>query len=167
MKRIAMSIVIVLCVFGLNAQKKITISTGDELLKLLPEKLKNKEAKKVKDKVKPAKGFIGVTVHRSYGDYDQNIDIELINESPSLITVNEFLTKRLIANPVQYLIAVIDGYQGLLQSLTRENGTVDYELLIPISTTLLKIRTKGYSRDELIDFANNLPVKKIGSILEK
>ena len=167
MKRIVISVVIILCVIGLNAQKKITTSTGEELLKLLPEKLKNKDAKKVKDKIKDAKGFIGVTVHRTYGDYDQNIDVELINESPSLPTVNEFLAKRLITNPIQYLITVIDGYPGLLQALTRENGTLDYELLIPISTTLIKIRSKGYSREELIEFANNLPIKKIGSILEK
>src|SRR3954468_18141937 len=125
MKKIFFLSIIFFTAFTLNAQKKFDEKTGEEILKLLPDKMKDKEAKKEKDKVKDAKGFLGVIIHRDYGEDDQSIRVEIINNSPSLISVNAFLNNP-VNNPDLYAVTVIDGYPALVQTLTNENSTIDY-----------------------------------------
>ena len=172
MKKIFFLFIIFFTAFTLNAQKKFDEKTGDEILKLLPDKMKDKnngkdkDAKKEKDKVKDAKGFLGVIIHRDYGEDDQSIRVEIINNSPSLISVNAFLNNP-VNNPDLYAVTVIDGYPALVQTLTNENSTIDYELLLPMDATLLTVRCKGYNREEVIAFANNIPVAKIAKKVAK
>lgn len=157
----------------LHGQKKIDVREGEEILSLLPEAAipktgkKQKEAKKSNDKVKDPKGFIGVIIHRDYGDYGEMIRVEVINESPSLPNINELLLSPLAKDPLKYLVTVIDGFNAVVQTLYREDGQVDYELLMPLSSSLLSVKSMGYSRDELLDFVNTIPVSQIAKKLSK
>jgi len=104
MKNIFIVLLLIVICPAVSAQKKLDVFTANDLLKLLPDKIKDKDAKKEKDKVKESKGLIGVTVRRDYGDKDETISVELINESPSLIAVNNFLDRPTIKNVNQYLV---------------------------------------------------------------
>ncbi len=150
-----------------HAQKIFNVSTGKQILALLPATVKNKPIKKANDGVKPGKGFIGVTVHRDYGDNIQGIRVEVINRSPSLININNFLASPTITDPAKYLITVIDGYKALVQTLYTESGKVNYELLVPMTATLLTVKATGYSRDDLLAIAGTIPVAKIAKMVEK
>ena len=164
MKKIFVFSVVCFSVITLNAQNNFDEKTGEQILTLLPAKMKDKGIKKENDRVKNAKGFLGWYCHRDYGDYQQNVKVECINNSPSLVSVNNFLNNP--TNNPNYLITTIDGRKALVQTLIFENGTINYELLIPMSTTLLSVRTIGYSRDDLIALANTIPVSKIASLVE-
>lgn len=164
MKKLIIFSVIFLAVTTLHAQKKFNEKTGQEILKLFPAKMKDKNAKKEKDKVKDVKGFLGVIVHRDYGDYKQNVVVEAINNSPSLISVNAFLDNP-PNKPDQYKVIAIDGFKALVQTIIGENSSINYEVLIPLTATLLKVRSTGYTRDDLIALANTIPVAKIAKMV--
>ena len=167
MKVLFLFITMVLGVSVLNAQKKIDSVTAYDLLKLLPNKIKGVDVKLERDKVKNSKGFIGVTAHRDYGSGDKMITIELINESPSLIPVNNFLAEAKITDDNQYLITAIEGFNSYIQTIFREDGKKAYEILIPLTATLLTIKSFGFTRAELIEIANSIKVDKIAKKLEK
>ena len=173
MKKILIFSIFLFILAEIKAQNKIDVKTGEEILKLLPDKVKDKDnnsdkdSNKDKDKIKEAEGFIGVVVHRNYGDHDENVNVTFINLSPSLISVNKFLNKPIINNPAQYLVTVIDGYKALIQTFYREDGRIDYELLIPMSATLLSVKSTGYSRDALIAITKTIPVAQIAKMVEK
>lgn len=174
MKKACMLIVLCLTVVSMNAQskKELDVATAKEILKLLPDKLKDKDANKDKDKVNEKSGFIGVTVHRSYGqlkkdDLKKNIYVELINYSPSLPLVNSILSTRIESISNKYAVTVIDGYTALIQKFQGEDGITAYELLLPIDATLLTVKAPGYDQEEIIELANSINVGKIAKKVEK
>ena len=169
MKKIFIYSIIFFAVATSNAQKRFDEKTGQEILKLFPAKMNGKDAKAAQDRVKDvkgARGFLGVIVHRDYGDYNQNIRVEVINNSPSLISVNAFLANP-INDPEKYKVISIDGHKALIQTLTGENSKLNYELLLPMTATLLTVRSTGYTRDDLIAMANTIPVATIAKKVAK
>lgn len=167
MKRLLLLLPLCFVISALYAQKKFDVPTGQGILNQLPKKMKEKNYVKEKDKVRPAKGFLGTTVQRKYGDANQGGLVELINESPSLIYVNNTLSDPSTINPSKDLITTIDGFQALVQSVYREDGRIDYQVLIPIDATLLSVKGVGFTRDELIAFANTIPVAAIAKKISK
>lgn len=166
MKKTIIFFLIFFTVATINAQKKFDEKTGKNILNLLPAKMKDNGIKKENDRVKDAKGFLGVIIHRDYGNDKQKVRVEIINNSPSLISVNNFLNDP-VDNPAKYKIITIGGYKGLIQTLYGENSKVNYELLLPMSATLLSVKTYNYTRDDLIVLANTIPVAKISKMVAK
>lgn len=174
MKKACILVILCLTVISINAQskKELDVETGKEILKLLPDKLKGKGANKDKDKVKEKSGFIGVTVHRNYGqlkkgDLKKNIYVELINYSPSLPIVNSILSAPIGNVSNKYAVTVIDGYTALIQKFQGEDGITAYELLLPIDATLLTVKAPGYDQEEVIELANSIDVDKIAKKVKK
>jgi len=166
MKKIFILAIVCISVSAIQAQKKFTEKTGQEILKLFPAKMKDKNARKENDKVKDAKGFMGVIVHRDYGNDKQKVRVEAINYSPSLTSVNAFLNNP-INDPSKYQIVAINGYKAVIQTLYGESSEVSYELLMPLTATLLTIKTSGYTRDDLIALANTIPIAQIAKMVAK
>jgi hypothetical protein len=167
MKKIFVLVPFLFAFFLLHAQKKFDVPTGQGILNQLPTKMNGKNFIKEKDKVRPAKGFLGTTVQRKYGDANQGVLVELINESPSLISVNNTLSNPSTLNPNKDVITNIDGFQALVQSVSREDGRIDYQVLIPIEATLLSVKGVGYTRDELIALARTIPVAAIAKKISR
>ena len=165
MKKIFIFCVVCFAITTLQAQKKFNENTGKEIFKLLPVKMKDKNVKKENDRLKDAKGFLGWVCHRDYGDYNQSVRVECISNSPSLISVNAFLSDP-TDNP-NYLVTTIGGIKSIVQTINGEDGKIRYEALIPMTATLFTVRSTGYTRDDLIALANTIPVAKIAKMVEK
>ena len=161
MRKIVMLCALCLTIVSLFAQKtngKIDAITGKKILDSLPANMQGKNLNTKNDKVWSPSGFIGVVVHRDYGT-ENKVTLEVINQSPSANKVST-----IIAQPVSnanYTITQINGYKALVQTLKSEINKTGYELLLPINATLVTLRAFGYTQDQFLTMANNIPVAMI------
>lgn len=169
MKKIILLAVLVNGLLFLNAQqptgKKISEITGNNILKLLPQKMQNKDKNNDRDKVHKGQGFIGVTVHRDYGNGADKVYLEVINQSPSVVTVNKLIAQTEATNTSQYRVTVVNGYKALIQKSNSEDNTVKMELLLPVNNTLISLKATGVTEDQLISMANTIPLSSIAQYL--
>src|SRR5438552_13668424 len=72
-----------------QAMQEIDIIIGKEVLGLLPAKMDTLTANTKNDNVTSNVGFMGSTIHRSYGQNDE-VDLSIIGNSPLITTLNAF-----------------------------------------------------------------------------
>jgi hypothetical protein len=165
MKKIILLAVLVNGLFCLNAQqpagKKISENAGHSILNLLPQKMKTKDKNNDRDKVYKGQGFIGVTVHRDYGNGADKVYLEVINQSPSVGLVNKLIAQTEAANTGKYSLTVVNGYKALIQKSISESNSIKLELLLPVNNTLISLKATGVTEDELISMANTIPLSSI------
>jgi hypothetical protein len=149
--------------------QELDIITGKEVLKLLPEKMDTKAANTAKDNVSGASGWAGVVVHREYGQpADTSLyTLEVITNSPLLGMVNQILNMPLLAgaNPDQKIIRV-GGYKGLSNRSTGANGRDEYEIQVPLQSSLITFRAPGMPQDKVIEMANTIKVAEIAKLIQ-
>lgn len=149
--------------------QELDIITGKEVLKLLPEKMDTKAANTAKDNVSGASGWAGVVVHREYGQpADTSLyTLEVITNSPLLGMVNQLLNMPLLAgaNPDQKIIRV-GGYKGLSNRSTGANGRDEYEIQVPLQSSLITFRAPGMPQDKVIEMANTIKVADIAKLIQ-
>jgi hypothetical protein len=149
--------------------QELDIITGKEVLKLLPEKMDTKAANTAKDNVSGASGWAGVVVHREYGQPADTalFTLEVITNSPLLGMVNQILNMPLLAgaNPDQKVIR-IGGYKGLSNRSTGANGRDEYEIQVPLQSSLITFRAPGMSQDKVIEMANTIKVAEIAKLIQ-
>lgn len=146
--------------------QELDIITGKEVLKVLPAKLNELPASKDKDNVSGASGFLGVVIHREYGTEAKNISLEIIGNSPMLTAINALLSLPLIANNGDQKVIKISGYKGLVQKVSGDNNTTNYELQLPLNSSLVTIKAPGYTQDEVIKIAGSLPISEIAKMVQ-
>ncbi|MDH5603424.1 MAG: hypothetical protein OEY51_05780, partial [Cyclobacteriaceae bacterium] len=141
---------------------------GKEILLLLPHTMNDVPSVAGKDEIVTYSGIAGLFVERIYKK-GENIEIELniTDDSPLVATTNIMLS-----NPIMSMVASQSGdkvvkigsYKGMLQ---KEEGTDDYELLVPFGNSMLTLDTKGIKDEsEIIQMANSIPLDKIGELLK-
>jgi hypothetical protein len=149
--------------------QELDIITGKEVLKLLPEKMDAKAANTARDNVSGASGWAGVVVHREYGQpADTSLyTLEVITNSPLLGMVNQLLNMPLLAgaNPDQKIIRV-GGYKGLSNRSTGANGRDEYEIQVPLQSSLITFRAPGLPQDKVIEMANTIKVADIAKLIQ-
>jgi hypothetical protein len=149
--------------------QELDIITGKEVLKLLPEKMDVKTANTSRDNVSGASGWAGVVVHREYGQpADTSLyTLEVITNSPLLGMVNQLLNMPLLAgaNPDQKVIRV-GGYKGLSNRSTGANGRDEYEIQVPLQSSLITFRAPGLPQDKVIELANTIKVADIAKLIQ-
>ena len=146
---------------------EIDMVIGKEVLKLFPAKIDDKSANAANDNVSGASGFLGVVIRRDYGPQDKNIEVQVISNSPAIAGINAILSLPLIGNSGDNKVVKIGGYKALIQkSAGEKENTFNYELQIPLHSSLLTITAPGYTQDQVIKIANLLPVDKIAKMLE-
>jgi len=150
-----------------EALSKIDIVLGNEILALLPLKMGEFETNETGDNVSgTSAGYGGLYVNRSYGggEGQNSASIQIINDAPMLSAINSLLAMPAIAtagNPDQKRIKV-DGYKALMEKDEEEDGTVSYNIQIPLGNSLLTFKCDGFSdEDEVIKLANTIPVSEI------
>jgi hypothetical protein len=146
--------------------QELDMMTGKEIVKLLPQKMEDKAAVATNDNVSGASGWAGVVVHREYGTGDKNIDLEIITNSPLIGSLNAMLSLPFVANNADQKVVRIEGYKALVQKVSGDNGTSDYELQLPLSNTLITLKAPGYSQDQVIKMAGTLPVADIAKMVQ-
>ena len=75
----------------LQAMQEVDIIIGKEVLKLLPPKMDTLSVNTKEDQVSANAGFIGCTIHRSYGKMTKKADLSIISNSPLVAMLNSVL----------------------------------------------------------------------------
>jgi hypothetical protein len=147
--------------------QEIDIITGKEVLKMLPQKMGDKAVNTKEDNVSGSSGFFGVIIHREYGTVDSsNVNVEIVSNSPLIGSINALLSIPFVGNSGDQKIIKINGYKTLIQKTTGSYDRTDYELQLPLNSSLITLKAPGYSQDDVIKMANTLPIADIAKMLQ-
>src|SRR4029078_6454172 len=78
-----------------QSMQEIDMIIGKEVLKQLPDKMDVFTANSKDDNITSNVGFVGTTIHRSYGPA-HDVDLSIIGNSPLISTINAFLNTPLL-----------------------------------------------------------------------
>ncbi|MDB5121190.1 MAG: hypothetical protein JWN56_2408 [Sphingobacteriales bacterium] len=148
---------------------EVDIVVGKEVLKLLPAKIETSASNAAHDNVSGATGFIGVLIHRDYGSADKTINVDLINNSPLITSLNAILSLPLIgaASDGNQKRIKVNGYKGLLQKqINSDTNKTSYELQLPFGSTLLTVKADNTTEAQILAYANAIPVTEIAKMLQ-
>ncbi|MGB8191664.1 MAG: hypothetical protein WCF67_07085 [Chitinophagaceae bacterium] len=155
--------------------QELDMITGKEVLKLLPAKMLDQNAKMDRDNVSGASGWVGVLIHREYGVDTRKpgdsvrsnvIELEVISNSPLIGTLNALLSLPFIGNNPDQKIIKINGYKALVQKVSGDTDKPEFELQLPLNNALVTLRAPTRSQDDLIKMANTLPVAEIAKMIQ-
>ena len=152
-----------------QAMQEIDMIVGQEVLKLLPTKIDTLNSNPKEDHVMANSGFIGTTIHRSYG-LQGGAAIEIISNSPMLAGLNAFLNMPMLGGMMRdenTKVVKVQGYKSRLEKQgENENGKTNYSLQIPFSSALLTLTVKGKSESEVLALANSIPMEQIAKLIQ-
>lgn len=147
---------------------ELDMITGKEVLKLLPQKMGEHSVVTKADNVSGAAGFVGVIIHREWGKdgaSDKNISMDLISNSPLIAALNALLSIPFVAGAGDNKVVRIGGYKALVSKVDA-GGSTNYDLQLPLNNSLITLKSPGLSQDQVIKFANTLPVQEIAKMLQ-
>ena len=151
-----------------QAIQEIDMIVGKEVLKLLPDKMNEAAIVADQDQVTANIGFVGATVHRSYGTTGSQV--EIISNSPLIASLNAFLNMPLVGGMMRNSttkMVKIQGYKSRLEKQgDNENGKPNYQLQIPFKSALITITANGMDENGVIAFANTIPLDKISALIQ-
>jgi len=152
-----------------QAIQEIDMIVGKEVLKLLPAKMNDQASVEKDDQVTANVGFVGATVHRSYGDTTGS-QVEIISNSPLIASLNSFLNMPLVGGMMRNSttkVVKIQGYKSRLEKLgDNDNGKPNYQLQIPFKSALITITANGMDENAVMSFANSIPLDKIAALIQ-
>lgn len=147
-----------------DALEGINKEIGNEILKMLPVKLNELSCNQKEDNVTGASGFAGLFVTRSYASGEKNGKIEIMGDSPMIVSLNAILSMPTFmsgsnSNDKKVKVA---GYKGLLSKSAGDNNNTSYTLQIPMNQTLVTFTVKGiFTENDILNMANTIPFDKI------
>jgi len=152
----------------LQAMQELDMIIGKEVLKLLPEKMDSFTVKTQEDNVTSNVGFIGTTIHRSYGSQD-DVDISIIGNSPLVSTLNAFLNTPLLggmmSNGINKIIKV-QGYKGQLTKDDNGNGQKNYTIQLPLGNSLFTLKANNTTDTKIMAMANSMSLQSIAKLIQ-
>ncbi|MDP4285289.1 MAG: hypothetical protein Q8891_12755 [Bacteroidota bacterium] len=151
-----------------QAVQEIDMIVGKEVLKLLPEKMNDTSSIPQNDQVTANIGFVGATVHRSYGN--SGSQVEIISNSPLISSLNAFLNMPFVGGMMRNSttkVVKIQGYKSRLEKQSdNANGKPNYQLQIPFKSALITITANGMDENGVLSFANTIPLDKIAALIQ-
>jgi len=152
-----------------QAIQEIDMIVGKEVLKLLPAKMNDQASVEKNDQVTANVGFVGATVHRSYGDTTGS-QVEIISNSPLIASLNSFLNMPLVGGMMRNSTTKVVKIQGYKSRLEKQgdnaNGKPNYQLQIPFKSALITITANGMDENAVMSFANSIPLDKIAALIQ-
>ena len=153
----------------LQAMQEIDLIIGKEVLKQLPDKMDAFTANSKDDNVTSTVGFVGTTIHRSYGTSD-DVDLSIISNSPLVATLNAFLNTPMLGGMTSKngdnKIIKVQGYKGQLTKETNSNGQTNYTIQLPIGSSLITFTGKNTTDTQIMAWANTLPLQQIAKLIQ-
>jgi len=142
----------------------IDVIIGKEILKSLPVKMGTLTYNEKQDNVTGG-GGAGLFIHRDYGTYPKSANLEVINNSPLITSINAILSipmmGAMMSNENQKVVK-IQGYKSLLnKSVNTETGKTSYELQVPVNNTLVTLKLDDTNESEITSLAGTIPLSKI------
>ena len=151
-----------------HAIQEIDMIVGKEVLKLLPDKMNDASSIASQDQVTANIGFVGATVHRSYGTTGSQV--EIISNSPLITSLNTFLNMPFVGGMMRNSttkVVKVQGYKSRLEKQgDNENGKPNYQLQIPFKSALITITCNGMDENSVLAFANTIPLDKISALIQ-
>lgn len=152
---------------------ELDVIIGKEVLKTLPATILDKPAVTKQDNVTGASGFMGVVVHREYGqeynsssmNENKNISLEIITNSPLIASINSLLSIPLIGNTGDNKVIKISGYKALVTK-NGDGDNVSYDLQLPLGSSLITVKAPGATQEQVAQIAGSLPVQDIAKMLQ-
>lgn len=147
---------------------------GKEVLKALPASMLDKPAVTKLDNVAGASGFLGVVIHREYGKdsnsmdttENKNVSIEIISNSPLIASINSLLSIPLIGNTGDNKVVKIAGYKALVTKSQGNNNETNYDLQLPLGSSLITVKAPGATQEQVAQIAGSLPIQDIARMLQ-
>jgi hypothetical protein len=139
---------------------------GKEILTMLPSTLGELPAVAGEDNVTGnTAGITGMYVSRAYRDEQRSIELELIDDSPFLATVNRLLSLPSfmgMGDPNQKRIK-IQGYKALLERHVDDStGVVSYDIRVPFNRSLFTFTSRGFDEEkQVVGLTESLPLEGI------
>lgn len=139
---------------------------GKEILAMLPTELKGVPYIPDDDNVTGnAMGYTGMYVNRTYRGIDKDANIELIDDSPLIASINAILQMPAFmtgGDPNQKRIK-IHGYKALMNTNVDDStGIISYDIQIPFNKSLLTFRSNGFDNENtVLKLAESIPLDAI------
>jgi hypothetical protein len=153
----------------LQAMQELDITIGKEVLKLLPPKMEDRQVKTTKDNVSSNVGFIGATIHRSYGDTSRQAELDIISNSPMIAMLNTMLNTPMLGgmmSDANNKNVKVQGYKGRLSASDLSDGKKKYELQIPLGSALVTFSANDCTESQVLAMANTLPMQQIAKLIQ-
>ncbi|NJN42041.1 MAG: hypothetical protein HC811_07290 [Flammeovirgaceae bacterium] len=146
--------------------RDLDMAIGKEILKILPTKLGDRNFNEKDDNVTGSAMGVGsgLFVHRSYGEAAKSGDIEIINNSPMITSINAILALPFVGNSSDgsQKVVKVQGYKAVLnRNENSETGKAGYSLQVPLNNTLVVFNLLEASESEITQLANSIPLSKI------
>ena len=153
----------------LQAMQEIDLIIGKKVIAMLPQKMDTYTVNTKDDNVTSNAGFIGTTIHRSYGQNDA-VDLSIIGNSPLVGTLNTLLNTPLIGGMMSRngdnKIIKVQGYKGQLQKTENSDGKTDYTIQIPLGSSLVTFTAKNTTDSQITTWANSIPLADIAKLIQ-
>jgi hypothetical protein len=152
----------------LQAMQEVDLIIGNEVMKQLPVKMDTYASNPGDDNVTANVGFVGTTIHRSYGP-EKNIELSIIGNSPLISTLNAFLSTPLLGGMMSNgnnKIIKVQGYKGQLTKNAAANGQTNYTIQVPVGSSLVTFTAKNTTDSQILTWANTLPLQQIAKLIQ-
>ena len=152
-----------------QALQELDIVIGKEVLKLLPAKLDTMSTVAKKDNVTSNVGYIGATIHRSYGLGSlNNATIEIISNSPLIGSINAILNMPMagMMRDENNKTVKVQGYKARLKKSDNSTGGANFKLEMPFSSSLLTFEATNTTEAAFLALANTLPIAQITKLIQ-
>ena len=153
-----------------QAMQEIDLIVGKEVLKLLPPKMDTLSINTRDDNVSANAGFIGTTIHRSYGTVAKKADLTIISNSPMVAMLNTVLNTPMLggmAGDANTKTVKIQGYKARME---KKPGSAedknDYELQIPLGSALITFAVDDCTDTQILAMANTIPLPQIAKLIQ-
>ena len=146
---------------------ELDVVIGKEILKSLPVKMGTLAYNEKQDNVTGG-GGAGLFIHRDYGISPKMANLEIINNSPLITSINAILSVPMMGAMMRdenQKVVKVQGYKALLnKSVNSETGKTAYELQVPVNNTLVTLKLDDTNESEITSLGGTLPLAKIVQI---
>ncbi len=153
-----------------QAMQEIDIIIGKEVLKLLPTKMDSLAVNTKDDNVSSNVGFVGATIHRSYGKFAKKADLSIISNSPMVAMLNSILNAPMFGGMMKDENNKTVKVQGYKARMERKPGSAedkyDYTLQVPLGSALITFAVDDCTDTEIMAMANTLPLPEIAKLIQ-
>lgn len=153
----------------LQAMQELDITIGKEVLKILPPKMEDRTVKTKDDNVSSNVGFIGATIHRTYGDTSRKAELSIISNSPMIAMLNTLLNTPMLGGMMSdgnNKNVKVQGYKGRLTASDLSDGKKKYEMQIPLGSALVTFSVDDCTETQVMAMANTLPMQQIAKLIQ-
>jgi hypothetical protein len=152
-----------------QALSEVDLITGKKILRLLPGQIGTLNTNKKDDNVFSNVGFVGATVHRTWGLPAQEASLDIISNSPLISTLTSMMNIPIIGgmmNSDKSKTVKVGGYKSRLDNNGAGTTGSNYTLQIPMTSALLTFTVKNAAESDVLNYANSLPLAEIAKLVQ-